>query len=169
MKKAVVLSLVLMLALAGIASAGIGVGAPVLLGPAVAGIVTVQPNFVLGIDSLDIVAGYSSLAQGTGSNAQTHFVVGGAYYLLKNGPVSAGPSLFYVSNGLNTGTQRAEDNTRTNTMIGFSAKAPLASGIDLRTDAILYNMVGGKQGGVEIKDMNQILPAVQLSVVINFI
>jgi hypothetical protein len=43
----------------------------------------------------------------------------------------------------------------------------LANGIDLRSDVALYNIIGGKTGGAEIKDQNQILSTVQLSVVIN--
>jgi len=159
--KKIALGLILVFALAGMSLAEIGIGVPTLLGPTLLNAGGTQPTLVVGVGALDLVLGYSSVAQGTGANALKAMLFGGAYYLLKKGPVSAGPSLFYYSIGTNA------NNTRTNIMAGISAKAPLTTGVDLRSDVVLYNVVGGKTAGVEIKDVNQILSIAQLYVVIN--
>ena len=129
-----------------------------------------QPTLVVNVDnSWDVSLGYKSLGTGDNEEAQTTFLVGATWYLMKNGPVSAGPSLYYYSEGRNTGGgQKAADFTVTHTILGFTAKAALVSNVDLKADVILYDSVGGIYNGSDVKGQNQVLSTIQLSAIFYF-
>jgi hypothetical protein len=126
-----------------------------------------QPTLVVNFDDKwNLIFGYKSLGTGDGEEAQNSVLVGGTWYMIKNDTVSAGPSLFYYSNGTNTGGgTKAADYTTTHTILALTAKAALVSFLDLRADVLLYDSVGGKFAGVDVKGYNEILSTFQFSAI----
>jgi hypothetical protein len=164
MKKALLLGLLMVFVLGSMSFAAVKYGVGGSMGTSS---FYSQPTFVVNVDdSWDAVLGYKSLGTGDGEEAQTSLLVGATWYMMKNGVLSAGPSLYYYSEGRNTGGgQKAADYTVTHTIVGFTAKAALLPNVDLKADVVLYDSVGGQYAGGDVKGQNQVLSTFQLSAI----
>jgi hypothetical protein len=167
MKKVLFLGLALVFVLSSMSLAAIRYGVGGSVGTTS---IFTQPTLVVNVDDrYNILLGYKSLGTGDGEEVQTSFLVGGTWYMMKNDTVSAGPSIYYYSQGTNTGGgTKAADYTVTHTILGFTAKAALVSFVDLRADVLLYDSVGGTNAGSSIKGYNQVLSTFQLSAIFYF-
>jgi hypothetical protein len=129
---------------------------------------TTQPLLVVNFDDkYDLVAGYQTIAEGSGNDSQTNMVLGGTMWTMKNGPITCGWSGYYVSFATPTGG-KASDDTVSGLNLGFTAKTDLVPSVSLRGDAILLSTVSGKAGGADTGGTS-IAPHLQLSIVFNFI
>jgi len=177
MKKAMLLIFVFVFIFASMSSAEIklGIGTPfiVLTTPNTSSLVYGydQPTFVISFDdTVDLVLGYRQTGQGKDEDPQTDTLGGIVWYMMKRGPIVAGPSVFFYSDGVNTGGgDKASDNTITHTIIGLSVKAAIIPGIDLRTDVVLSDSIGGKIAGFDVEGVSETFSRLQVSAVINFL
>jgi hypothetical protein len=127
-----------------------------------------QPTLVVNFDDkYDLVAGYQTIAQGSGNDQASRLLLGGTMWTFKTGAISCGWSAYYLSNVFPSLGTKAEDNTLTAINIGFTAKTQLVSGVQLRADAILLSSVTGKSGAVDAGG-SSICPSLQLSLLFDF-
>lgn len=126
-----------------------------------------QPTLVVNIDDKwNILFGYETKGTGAGEEVQTHMLVGGTYYMFKSDTVSAGPSLYYYSEGKNTGGGlKAADYTVTHVILGLTAKVTLIPSLDIKADVLVYDSVAGTFAGAEVGGYNQMFSTFQLSAV----
>jgi hypothetical protein len=133
-------------------------------------ILVITPGNLKNVD-YDILLGYSSVGVGEDIDTQIGMVVGGTWWLGMNGPINYGMTALYYSQGTTNGGaggDKASDNTITTLDLLFSAKTPIVASLDVRADVLLYSSVGGKSGGADIKDSNQMFSTIQLSLQYDF-
>ena len=181
MKKVLLLTLVSIMVFASMSSAAMKLGVVGSFGTDAwfvhPGLV-ITPNNMKNVD-YDILVGYSSVGVGEDIDANVGLLLGGTWWVGQAGPITYGPTVVYYSQGITdaTGTvdkhgkvvsDKASDNTITSLNFVFSAKAPLVAGIDARADVVVYSSVSGKHYGEDIKDSNQMLSTIQLSLQYTF-
>jgi hypothetical protein len=116
----------------------------VLADPMMSGI----PALIIGIDNIDLLLRYNTFSKdywGT-TNEQKFLTIGGTLYLSKMGLANIGVGARFHS--FNSGNP----NDATITEIILSGKVPIASNLNVRADATLMSILGGKNGlGNDIK------------------
>ena len=126
-----------------------------------------QPTLVCNIDDKwDVVAGYQSITNGSGNDANSKLLLGGTMWMFSKGSIDCGWSAYYLADAFPNGA-KASDNTLTSINVGFTAKTALVSGVTLRGDAILLSSVSGKVSGADAGG-SCIAPNLQLSILFDF-